>query len=104
MMHISALSPCLFPSLMMRVYPPGLSPTLVATSLNNSETAYLSRKFLNTILLEWVESSFERVMIGSTKVRSSLAFAVVVVIRLCKIREDAILASIAFLCALVLLR
>jgi hypothetical protein len=37
---ISALSPKRFPNLMIRVYPPGRSATLAATSLNKSVTAF----------------------------------------------------------------
>jgi hypothetical protein len=44
-----------------------------------------------------VESVFDFVKIGSTKTRNVFAFAKVVVIRLCSIREQAILESIAFL-------
>ena len=43
----------------------------------------------------------ERFTRGSTKPRIALAFAKVVVIRLCSIRLQAILAIIAFLCAVL---
>ena len=49
----------------------------------------------------WVESSLERFTSGSTNPRRALAFAKVVVIRLCSIKLQAILANIAFLWAVL---
>jgi hypothetical protein len=80
--HISALSPSLFPVFSNLVYPPGLSAILGDISLKSSATASLSFRYPNTTLLEWVESSFDFVIRGSTNVLRTLAFAVVVVILL----------------------
>ena len=40
-----------FPNLIIRVYPPGRSPTLVDTAPNNSEIASFCLSLLNTIRL-----------------------------------------------------
>src|SRR5690606_7057578 len=89
--------------------PPGLSPTVSDTVLNSSVTAYLSRRFLNAIRLLWVPfstdwlfSTFDLVINGSTNSFKALALATVVLILLCSIREQAIFANIAFLCAVFL--
>src|SRR5690625_1706483 len=87
---------------MIRVYPPGRSPTLAATSLNSSVTAALSRSLENASLLLCVVSTFDLVTSGSTYCLSALALATVVLIRLCSIREQAIFASMALRCAVFL--
>ena len=89
---------------MIRVYPPGRSPTLAATSLNKSVTAYLLRKYEKTIRLLCVVSAFDFVIKGSTNCFSAFALATVVLIRLCSIKEQAIFANIDFLCAVCLLK
>ena len=100
--HISALSPSLYPVRIIRVYPPCLSIIFGATSLNSSLTTSLFCRYLNTDLLECVESVFAFVRIGSTNPRRAFALATVVLILLCSINEQAILESIAFLCAVFL--
>ena len=80
---MSALSPILFPSLIILVYPPGLSPTLLDIVLNNSLTLSLSRRYLKTILLLWVESFFVLVTSGSMNLLRALALVTVVFILLC---------------------
>ena len=81
---------------MIRVYPPGRSATFSAMSRKSSLTAYLLRKAEKTTLRLWVVSLLALVISGSTNFLSALAFATVVLIRLCSIKEDAILAIIAF--------
>ena len=103
-MAMAALSPWRLPSLMILTYPPGRSPTFMATSRNNSETAYLFLKLLNTTLRLCVVSFFDLVIRGSTYCLSALAFASVVLMRLCSIKEQAIFANIDFLCAVFLLK
>ena len=97
-MAISALSPSLLPSLIILVYPPGLSATFTATSLNNSATAFFCFILEKTILLLWVVSDLDFVIKGSTNFFNAFAFAIVVLILLCSISEQAILASIELLC------
>src|SRR5690606_26612199 len=105
-MAISALSPNRLPNLIIRVYPPGRSPTLSATLLNNSVIAYLSLRFLKTIRLlcvpfstVWLFAALDLVIKGSMNNFNALALATVVFILLCSIKEHAIFASIAFLWA-----
>src|SRR5690606_9356120 len=86
---------------MIRVYPPGRSPTFGATSLNNSATTSFCLSLLYTIRLLCVVSSLDFVIIGSTNCCTAFAFATVVLIRLCSIKEQAIFANIAFLCAVL---
>src|SRR5690606_26085793 len=78
------------------------SPTLAATSLNNSVTASFCLNLENTRRLLCVVSSLDLVIIGSTNCFKAFALATVVLIRLCCIKEQAIFASIAFLCAVCL--
>ena len=82
---------------MTLVYPPGLSAIFLEISRNNSETAILFLKYLKTILLLWVESSFDFVTSGSKNFFNAFAFVKVVFILLCSIKEQAILANIDFL-------
>src|SRR5690606_14163455 len=86
---------------MIRVYPPGRSPTFGATSLNSSATASFCLILLYTIRLLCVVSSLDFVIIGSTNCCKAFAFATVVLIRLCSIKEHAIFANIEFLCAVL---
>src|SRR5690554_5056928 len=82
---------------MIRVYPPSRVATFGATSRNKTATWSLLFKVLNTTLLECVESVLDFVISGSTNLRSVLAFATVVVMRLCSISEHAMLESIELL-------
>src|SRR5699024_2940056 len=67
-----------------------------------SVTAYLSLILLNTTRLLCVVSSLDFVTKGSINCFRAFAFARVVLIRLCSIKEHAILANIALLCAVFL--
>ena len=93
-MAISALSPKRLPNLMIRVYPPGRSPTFGATSRNNIETASLFLRYLKVVLRLCVVSSFDFVTNGSINCFKAFALVTVVLILLCSINEHAILASI----------
>ena len=86
---------------MTRVYPPGRSPTFDAMSLKSSETAFLSRSAANASRLLWVLSVLDLVIKGSINCFNALALVTVVLMRLCSIREQAILASIDLLWAVL---
>ena len=98
MRHISALSPRRLPVRMMRVYPPSRVATFTPISRNNSVTAYLLPSAENASRRLCVVSSFDRVTMGSTNLRSSFAFATVVTMRLCSINEHARFESSALRC------
>ena len=100
-MHIAAASPKRLPVFSIRVYPPGRSAILVDTSRNNSVTQCLSLRLAKTIRRECIVSSLDFVRRGSINLRSSLAFATVVVILLCLINEQAIFDNIAERCEAV---
>ena len=94
---IEALSPNRLPSLMTLVYPPGRSPTFIAISLNNSATAVLSLNEEKANLLLCVVSSLDFVITGSINCLRAFALVRVVLIRLCSMREQDILANIELL-------
>src|SRR5690606_11412141 len=92
---ISALSPRRFASLIIRVYPPVREATFSEISRNKIVIASLSFKYAKTVRRECVVSFFDFVIKGSTYLRNALALAKVVVMRLCLIKEVAMLANIA---------
>ena len=65
---------------------------------NSSVTASFCFRYENTTRREWVVSSFDLVTRGSTNMRTALAFASVVSMRLCRISDEAMFESIALRC------